>query len=120
MLRKLVYGYFILLGLLAAAIHSQFVQMPTLFNVLWWLALLFALLLAIPMIIYSLYSRDKVLWLLVSISVIYGGLVLPPLMGFYPPILPRSAFKLLDWMYIALAIGIPSVFFYKRRKHFKN
>ena len=83
---------------------------------LWFLALGFALLLAIPVMIYSLWSRDRVLWLLVSISVAYGCLVLPPLLGQVPPILPILVLKVLDWVFVALCIGVSLHWFYKRRK----
>ena len=105
------------LGLLAAASHSQFVQMPTPFNLLWLLGLLSALLLAVPVVIYSLRSHDHLLWLLVSVSVIYASLVLPPLMGYSSPVFSRAVFKILDWVYVALCIGVPLFWLFKKRNY---
>lgn len=114
MLRKVAYGYFIILGILVAVSYSELVRMPTPFNLIWWLALGCAALLAIPIAIYSLWCRDRVLLLLSGISVAYGGLVLPPLLGHVRPVLPLVVLKILDWAFVTLCIGVPCRWFSKR------
>jgi predicted membrane channel-forming protein YqfA (hemolysin III family) len=108
------------LGLLVAASYSELVQMPTPFNMLWLIALGLALLLAIPVAIYSLWSRDRVLWLLVFISAAYCGVVLPPLLGKGSPVLPIAILKVLDWVFVALCISVSFYGFAKRRKTAKE
>jgi len=104
------------LGLLVAASYSELVQMPTPFNMLWLLALILALVLAIPVVIYSLWSRDRVLWLLTSLSIAYAWLVLPPILGQAPPFLPIRVLKVLDWGFVALCIGVSLHWFIAMRR----
>jgi hypothetical protein len=116
MWRDLVYSYFMVLGLLVATLYTELVQMPTIFNGIWWLALAACLLLAVPVAIYSFFCGDRVLRLLVFVSVLYGGVVLPILLGEQRPILPISVLKVLDWLFVLVWFGVSLHWFACRRK----
>jgi predicted membrane channel-forming protein YqfA (hemolysin III family) len=119
MLRNLAYSYFLILGFLVAVSYSELVQMPTPLNLLWWLSLGLAAILAVPIAIISLWSRDHSLWLLTIVSIIYGGLALPSLL-YHIHLLPLPELKILDWSFVVLCIGVSCNWFIKKLGVFRG
>jgi hypothetical protein len=115
MLRDLVYIYYVGLSLLATALFSDFAMMPTPFNALWKLAPA-ALPFAIPVAVYSLWSRDYLLWLLLFFFIVYVGFVLLPFYGLTQRLVPNFLADGIHWMFIVLNLGIPALHFLNKRK----